>query len=101
MSKLLPGWTENSIKNYFYSSIRRLKSNPIFDLIKEIYVVKSLTFSELPLKAFLIEQEMSKFNRLSQKICEFLLDPSLMKDPFHNFLLGVLLEHKSLKIPSE
>lgn len=24
-----------------------------------------------------------------------------MKDPFHNFLLGVLLEHKSLKIPSE
>lgn len=25
------------------------------------------------------------------------MDPSLVKDPFHGFLLGVLLEHKSLK----
>ena len=37
MSKVLEGRTENSIKNYFYSSIRRIKSNKIIELIKSIY----------------------------------------------------------------
>ena len=38
MSKVLEGRTENSIKNYFYSSLRRLKSNPLSQIIKNIYV---------------------------------------------------------------
>jgi len=40
ISKALKGRTENSIKNYFYSSIRRLTSSPLIDIIKEVYVHK-------------------------------------------------------------
>ena len=47
MSKLLPGRTENSIKNYFYSSIRRLKSNPIIDTFRDIYIKGTKTFADI------------------------------------------------------
>ena len=40
---------------------------------------------------------MSKFNRLSQLICEYILDPHNKKENFLQFLLGVLLEHKCPK----
>ena len=36
ISKALPGWTENSIKNYFYSSIRRIQSSKIIERLKNI-----------------------------------------------------------------
>lgn len=38
MSKILRGRTENSIKNYFYSSVRRVKSSPIMDELNAIFV---------------------------------------------------------------
>ena len=38
MSKILRGRTENSIKNYFYSSIRWIKSSSIIDVLKDIFV---------------------------------------------------------------
>lgn len=97
MSKILPGRTENSIKNYFYSSIRRLKSNPVYDIISDIYIAKKIEFHELPAKKFEIQQEVSKFNRLSQLICEYILNPLNQKENFLQFLLGVLLEHKCPK----
>lgn len=52
MSKILPGRTENSIKNYFYSSIRRLKSNPVYELISDIFVTKKIDFKDLSPKKF-------------------------------------------------
>jgi hypothetical protein len=38
MSKILKGRTENSIKNYFYSSVRRIKSSPIMEELTDIFV---------------------------------------------------------------
>lgn len=47
MSKLLPGRTENSIKNYFYSSIRRLKSNQIINVFRDLYINGTKTFEDI------------------------------------------------------
>ena len=91
MAKELEGRTENSIKNYFYSSIRRLKSNNIIHYLKEIYVqnqgLPSVNKEEvdyvLLLKnklSFIVENreammhEVSKLNCLSKLICIFMMD---------------------------
>ena len=90
MAKELEGRTENSIKNYFYSSVRRLKSNNIINYLKLVYgdaplVEGSLTEreysvclkSKLPLLLQSKEKllaEISKLNVLSKLICNFLLD---------------------------
>lgn len=90
MAKELEGRTENSIKNYFYSSVRRLKSNNIINYLKLVYgdaplVEGSLTEKEysvclkskLPLLLQSKEKllaEISKLNVLSKLICNFLLD---------------------------
>jgi hypothetical protein len=45
ISKELPGRTENSIKNYFYSSIRRLRATEIFKFLA--FVMFGTSFFEL------------------------------------------------------
>jgi hypothetical protein len=99
MAKELEGRTENSIKNYFYSSIRRLKSNNVINYLREVYGREEDNLQEenaenaddlenqlnypLELKMhveFLVQnrnkisEEISKLNRLSKLICEFMLD---------------------------
>lgn len=76
MSKILPGRTENSIKNYFYSSIRRLKSNPIMDLFRDVFVLRKKTLTYLQSIREEINIEIDRFNRLSQLICDFILTPN-------------------------
>ena len=41
------GRTENSIKNYYYSSIRRIKSNELSKLIKDLHVEGKISYDEL------------------------------------------------------
>jgi len=86
MAKELEGRTENSIKNYFYSSIRRLKSNNIIHYLKEVYVL--LPGKDAPDYVLLLQRklpfvlenrenmmhEISKLNCLSKLICLFMLD---------------------------
>ena len=94
MAKELEGRTENSIKNYFYSSIRRLKSNSIMRFFIIIYAEPEINsfdtyndlneqdYSEcLQKKLPMILQnrdkmkiEISKLNCLSKLICIFMLD---------------------------
>ncbi len=90
ISKILPGRTENSIKNYFYSSIRRLKSNPILQIFRDIYVDYTKTLEDIDLIRDQINSEISKFNRLSQKICFFLLNRQ-KNEKFLDFLVSILL----------
>ena len=90
MSKVLPGRTENSIKNYFYSSIRRLKSNPLTHLLKDIYILKKTSISQVQENNCYLNSEINKLNRLSQEICKFLLKSSNNEDPFKQFLISVL-----------
>jgi hypothetical protein len=90
MAKELDGRTENSIKNYFYSSVRRLKSNNIINYLRAVYseeeedLVSSIApdYPErLRRKLEILIQnrekmiaEISKLNCLSRMICEFMLD---------------------------
>ena len=90
MAKELDGRTENSIKNYFYSSVRRLKSNNIINYLRAVYSEEDddLGLDVVPdypqrlrTKLGLLVQnrekilaEISKLNCLSRMICEFMLD---------------------------
>lgn len=42
ISKFLSGRTENAIKNYFYSSVRRLKATSLFRFLKEVLFTKKI-----------------------------------------------------------
>lgn len=97
LAKKLPGRTENSIKNYFYSSIRRIKSNPVFTLLKEVCSNRPHGSLEQGEGTF-FHHEVSKLNRLSQKICKSLVELPA-KDPFKQFLAPVVLSEEAT--PSE
>lgn len=90
MSKVLEGRTENSIKNYFYSSLRRLKSNPLSQIIKNIYVDKEASLKQTLENSELIKDEMDKLNPLSQKICKYLLNDGERDEQFIEFLIGIM-----------
>ena len=90
MAKELEGRTENSIKNYFYSSVRRLKSNNIINYLRAVYSdpEEDLELDGVPDYPLKLKQklglllqnrekmlaEISKLNCLSRMICEFMLD---------------------------
>ena len=90
MSKVLPGRTENSIKNYFYSSLRRLKSNPLCNVIKEVYVDKLIDIRTALERYDYIKDELSKLNTLSQRMCSYLLTKEPKDDNFVQFLITVI-----------
>jgi hypothetical protein len=99
LSKILPGRTENSIKNYFYSSIRRLKSNNIINVLTELYIEKSKTFEEVQGQIEFLNHEILKFNRLSQLICFYLLKPHPEEENgYLNFLISILLGKEAKKL---
>lgn len=90
MSHILPGRTENSIKNYFYSSVRRLKSNNLIHILKSVFVYKK-PLGPQPLEHNLaLQNDIAKLNKLSQRICHFLLEKGEKNEQFLNFLLSVL-----------
>ena len=45
ISKKLPGRTENAMKNYFYSSVRRLRASNLFQFLKIIIFGTNLNFN--------------------------------------------------------
>lgn len=94
MSKVLIGRTENSIKNYFYSSVRRLKSNPVMTLLIDIYVSKRTSFEQVQQSNVFLNLEIGKLNRLSEEICRFLLRPS-PDSLFKQFLLDVMFSNEN------
>lgn len=90
MASVLPGRTENAIKNYFYSSLRRLKSNPVIHLIKDIHKEGKTLAEEVSLENVFLNSQMNKLNFFTRKICRFLLDKKIIDFEFKEFLLGVL-----------
>ena len=98
MSKILPGRTENSIKNYFYSSIRRLKSNNIMNVFSEIYIEKVKSIEDFKSQFEFLNNEILKFNKLSQMLCYYLLKAGNDEDEgFRNFLLSILFGKNAKK----
>lgn len=68
MAKILKGRTENSIKNYFYSSIRRIKQSLPFQVMREIYLLKVRPTVGWESLVEEYHSEFMKFNLLSYKI---------------------------------
>lgn len=101
MSKVLPGRTENSIKNYFYSSVRRLKSNPITHFIKELHITKRVSPSQIQENWSFLSNEISKLNKLSQEICKFFIKPIVPDSEFKTFLLSVIFMEEHLPPPAQ
>ena len=99
MSNILPGRTENSIKNYFYSSIRRLKSNNLFGALKSTYVTRRFSPQQALESVKTAQNDLAKLNRLSQKICMFLFEKNDRADQFLNFLISVLFNSEAQPLP--
>lgn len=91
MAKVLRGRTENSIKNYFYSSLRRIKQSPVYEELKEIYLTKNKT--QLSWESFyeLHIDEYQKFNYLSKKLIKTIVT-NYEGGSFQAFLLSLLLD---------
>jgi len=97
MAAVLTGRTENSIKNYFYSSVRRLKTSSVFAIIKDVY----LGNTKVGVLSFDLENEVQKLNTLSKMICLFLLSEVKSGDVFREFLNSVIFgsEEESQPFP--
>ena len=98
LSKSIPGRTENSIKNYFYSSIRRIKSNIIFNDLKKLYTGQ-VTREELKKnREDDINKELQKMNIFCMLIAKYLLWESQPGEPFNEFISSIIfVENNSIK----
>lgn len=101
MSHILPGRTENSIKNYFYSSVRRLKSNNLINIVKNMYMSKKIFPQGVLEITQSMQNDINKLNRLSQKICQFLFEKADKNEGFLNFLLTVLFGTETNTLTTE
>lgn len=92
MATALPGRTENSIKNYFYSSIRRLKSSPIVHLIYDIHVNRRTSPNDICQENHFVRSELDKLNAFGRAICEYMMGSEVSDVAFKEFVLGLLFE---------
>lgn len=100
MTDVLEGRTENAIKNYFYSSLRRLKSSSISEIVKNVYLKKIVDLEKIDMAEIQQEEEWSKMNLLCKKICEYLLGRQEKDEDFVEFMVQLIFNKPSnLKTP--
>lgn len=92
MAGVLSGRTENSIKNYFYSSIRRLKSSPIVHVVYDVHVNRRTAPEELDQKSGFLRTELEKLNVFGREICQYMLGKEVNDLQFRDFILSLLFE---------
>ena len=71
ISKSLNGRTENSIKNYFYSTVRRVQASPVMEFLSLVKDSKPLPSFTSP-QQFAEKYELDKLNRLGEVMCLWL-----------------------------
>ena len=86
IAKGMPGRTENSIKNYFYSSIRRIKSNSVFEFLERMCYK---TFSNEAEHSQILEKVMKELNGMNY-LCKLFGYSLLSNEPEHSFLKSFL-----------
>ena len=88
MTNVLDGRTENAIKNYFYSSLRRLRASKVAVILKNVYLEgKEPTHTELE---DTLKNELNKLNLLTRRICEFLFENPDSNTEFTDFLIKLI-----------
>lgn len=103
IAKQISGRTENSIKNYFYSSVRRIKASILLPFIKQsrespVKIVDCLNASTgcQNTAAFPenVQRNLNHMNTLSQKLFNLALDAAPCNPTFQSFVLSLLFEEK-------
>ena len=103
ISKGLRGRTENSIKNYFYSTIRRIQSLDILSYFIQMHEgrVQSATLSIEDLEQ---EYQLNKLNHLGRAICKWLYykaDARKEHLTLFEYLLRVIADDKKRPVKKE
>ena len=103
ISKGLRGRTENSIKNYFYSTIRRIQSLDILSYFIQMHEgrVQSATLSIEDLEQ---EYQLNKLNHLGRAICKWLyFKEDAIKEhlALFEYLLRVITDDKKRPVKKE
>lgn len=103
--KQLRGRTENSIKNYFYSTVRRIQALPVLDFfcnVKTNLLQHTAVRSNTTWSVFEEKYELKKLNRLGFLVCkhiyEMLEENSTTKPLFEYLLYTVADDNKLNKI---
>lgn len=101
ISKSLNGRTENSIKNYFYSTIRRIQSCKVIEYLDLMKQQKELPAIESSDK-FQVVYQLDTLNKLGVIICKWLFKNEQAKkehQALFDYLLNVLADEKKRPKP--
>lgn len=96
ISKSLAGRTENSIKNYFYSTVRRIQSCSVMEFIIKLKQGKPSTHYTNE-EDFAAGFELHKLNNLGAIICKWLFQSEEAKktnEPLYNYLIQTIADEK-------
>lgn len=78
IARSLPGRTENSIKNYFYSSLRRIKAGPLGSMHKSLTTLDSQE----------VREQLARLNLLGQRL--YLLATTIEDIPIRQVVIDFL-----------
>ena len=92
IAKRLPGRTENSIKNFFYSSVRKLKSNNVNEVVLEKLVGGAKVAEVEAARGF--ERDYQQLNLLSRKVVDVMMDTDKQNEKFRNLLFRKIYQRE-------
>ena len=92
ISKKMTGRTENSIKNYFYSTIRRIQASPVNDFFQKKASGEEPKVTER--SEFIDNYSVNKLNILGNKICLFLWDHRETDKKMRTYLMDKISKDK-------